>query len=270
MRSSTLNSNEVVRRCAELLRLFDDAELPENTRRLYGAQWRQFVAWCAARRSLPLPARPRLVVLYLASLAQERLAPSTIKAAGQAIAKAHELSGQAPPTSSPIVIAWRRRLVAGGAHEQRQAVPLTAEQIRQISASMDDDLVDLRDRALLLVGYAARLRRADLVRLNVADVRFAADELELVVPARRILLPRGCHPITCPVRAVRAWLDAAALPAHGPLFVGINRWDQLGDRLSDRAVGLIVQARAREAGLMIKGISADSLHVGPPDERRLL
>ncbi|WP_437971102.1 integrase [Sorangium sp. So ce260] len=265
-----MNSNEAVRRSAELLRLFDDAGLPDNTRRLYGAQWRQFVDWCTARGSLPLPARPRLVVLYLVSIARERLAPSTLKAAGQAIAKAHELSGHAPPTGAPIVAGWRRRLVAGGAHAQQQAAPLAAEQIRQMVASIDDDLVDLRDRALLLAGYAGRLRRAELVRLDVADVRLVAGELELLVPARRIVLPPGHHPITCPVRAVCAWIEAAALPADGPLFVGINRWGQLGDRLSDRAVGLIVQARAREAGLPIKGISADSLHAGPPDDRRLL
>lgn len=94
--------------------------------------------------------------------------------------------------------------------------------------------------------------------------------VELLTPARRLILPPGRHPITCPRRAVQSWRDAAALPASGPLFVAINRWGQLGGRLSDRAVGLIVQLRAREAGLSMKGISADSLHVGSPDERRLL
>jgi integrase len=265
-----VNRTEATKRSAELQSLLDGADLPENTRRVYAGQWRQFAAWCAARCSLALPARPRLVALYLAALARERLAPSTLRTACQAIAKAHELSGHPAPTGAPIVVAWRRRLAAEGAHEERQAAPLTAEQIRAIVAAMDDDLIDLRDRALVLVGYASRLRRADLVRLDVADVLAVEAALELVVPARRIILRPGRDPITCPVRAVRSWIEAAALPADGPLFVGINRWGQLGGRLSDRAVGLIVQARAREAGLTLKGISADSLHVGPPDERRRL
>ncbi|WP_437971103.1 integrase [Sorangium sp. So ce260] len=265
-----MNRNEAVKRSAELQGLLDAAELPDNTRRVYAAQWRQFVAWCAARCSLALPARPRLVVLYLVSLAREGLAPSTLKTARQAIAKAHELCGHATPTGAPIVEAWWRRLAAGAAHDRRQTAPLTAEQVRRMVASMGDDLADLRDRALLLVGYAGRLRRADLVRLDVAHVLVAGDGLEVHLPERRILVPPGRHPITCPRRAVQSWRDAAALPASGPLFVAINRWGQLGGRLSDRAVGLIVQMRAREAGLSMKAISADSLHVGSPDERRLL
>ncbi|WP_437580595.1 integrase [Sorangium sp. So ce887] len=265
-----MNRNDAAKRSAALQGLLDAAELPDNTRRVYAAQWRQFAAWCAARCSLALPARPRLVVLYLASLAREGLAPSTLKTARQAITKAHELSGHAPPTSAPIVDAWRRRLVAGAAHAEQQTAPLTAEHVRRMVASMDEDLVDLRDRALLLVGYAARLRRADLVRLDVAHALVAGDGLEILMPARRIIVPPGRHPITCPRRAVQSWRDAAALPARGPLFVAINRWGQLGGRLSDRAVGLIVQLRARDAGLSMKGISADSLHVGSPDERRLL
>lgn len=119
-------------------------------------------------------------------------------------------------------------------------------------------------------GYAARLRRAELVGLNVPDVVHREEGIELLVPARRILIPPGHHAITRAPRAVRSWIDAAALAPSGPLFVGINQWGQLGGRLSDRAVGLIVQTRARKAGLSIKGISADSLYVGSRDERHLL
>lgn len=269
-RRANMNRREATKRSIELQSLLDQAPLPINTRRVYAAQWRQFAAWCAARGSLALPARPRLVVLYLAELARERLAPSTMRTVCTAVAKAHELSERASPTSDPILVAWRRRIIDGGAYQPQRTALLTAAQIHRMVASMDDNLVDLRDRALVLVGYGAMLRRTELVGLNVADVRIVADQLELLLTARRILISPGRHPITCALRAVRSWIDAAALPIQGPLFVGITRWGRPGGRLSDRAVGLIVQSRARGAGLPLEGISADSLHLGPPGERRLL
>ncbi|MGK3996439.1 integrase [Sorangium sp. So ce1024] len=265
-----MDSDDAAKRSIELQSLVDAADLPDNTRRVYAAQWRQFAAFCAARASLALPARPRLVVVYLAMLAEEGLSAAMLRGACTAIAKAHELRGFAPPTNHPIVVAWRRRLIDAGAHAPQRAAELTAAQLAQMISVMGGDLVDLRDRALLLLGYAARLRRAELVALNVADVVHRDDGIELLVPARRIVIPSGVYPITCAPRAVRSWIDAAALTASGPLFVGINRWGQLGGRLSDRAVGLIVQTRARDAGLSMKGISADSLHVGSRDERRRL
>jgi site-specific recombinase XerD len=267
---ATTNRSEATQRSLELQSVFDNADLPDNTRRVYGVQWRQFAVWCAERGSLARPARPRVVVLYLAMLRREQLAPATLKAACHAIAKAHELSGDRAPTGDPIVVRWRRRLLGGVANEPHRVPSLTPSQIRQIVVSMnDDDLAGLRDRALLLLGYAARLRRADLVSLDVEDVTVVDGRIELLFRGQRIPIPAGRRPETCPVRAVQAWIHAADLRT-GPLFLRMNRWGQPGDRLSDRAVGLIVQLRARGAGLAIEGISADSLHMGPPDDRNLL
>lgn len=263
---ASVTRDKAARPTAELESLFDGSEMSINTRRAYGVQWGQFTAWCSERGWLALPARPRVVVLYLAELARERLSAGTLRAACHAIAKAHELTGHPSPVADPVVVRWRRRLIEQVATEPQQVMPLTAENMRQIVTSMGHGLIDLRDRALLLVGYAAMLRRADLVGLDVGDV---GPGTELLVRDRRILIPRGRHDATCPIRAVEAWIQGADLRA-GPLFLGINRWGQLGGRLSERAVGLIVQARARNAGLSMKGISADSLSVGPPAERRLL
>ncbi|WP_437298344.1 integrase [Sorangium sp. So ce426] len=270
-----MGCDEAVKNGTELQSVFDGVDLPDNTRRVYSAQWHHFVGWCATRASLgrparALPARPRLVVAYLAALAEGGRSASTLRGACTAIGKAHELRGFAPPTSHPIVVAWRRRLIEAGDQEPQKAAELTAAQVAQMTAAMGAHRVDLRDRALVLVGYAARLRRSELVGLDVTDVVFRDEGIELLVPARRIVIPPGRHQHTCTPGAVRSWIDAAALAPSGPLFVGINRWGQLGGRLSDRAVGLIVQTRASKAGLSIEGISADSLRVGSRGERRLL
>ncbi|WP_437899336.1 integrase [Sorangium sp. So ce124] len=265
-----MDRDEAAKTSTELQSLFDNVALSDNTRRLYAAQWRKFAAFCAARPSPALPARPRLLVLYLAMLAEERPSASTLKVACNAIAKAHDLQGHAPPTSHPFVMTWQRRLADTCSHEPQRTAGLTVAQLRQIVTVMGDDLAAFRDRALLLVGFAARLRPAELVELNVADVVRRGEGIELLVPARRILIAPGHDPITSTPLAVCSWIDAGALVPSGPLFVGINRWGQRGGRLSERGVTMIVQARARKAGLSNEGISADSLHLGSRDERRLL
>lgn len=264
-----MNRAEAAQRSTELQSMFDDTDLPDNTRRVYGVQWKQFAEWCAVRGSLACPARPRVIVLYLVMLGHERLAPATLKSACHAIAKAHELSGHRAPTEDPIVVRWRRRVLDEAAGERRRVTPLTPDQIRQLVMPMEDDLIDLRDRALLLLGYAARLRRTDLVSIDVEDVSVVRGEIQLLLRGQRIPIPSGRHQETCPVRAVQAWIRAAELRT-GPLFLRMNRWGQLGGRISDRSVGLIVHHRAHDAGLALEGISADSLHLGPSSDRTLI
>ncbi|WP_434043550.1 MULTISPECIES: integrase [Sorangium] len=264
-----MSSSEAERSRSGLESVFDGVELPHNTRRLYAAQWRQFMAWCAARGAVALPARPRLLVLYLASLARDRLAPATLKAALHAIAKAHQLTGLAPPTEDPIVLRARRRILAETSSDRRHVTPLTPALMRQMLAPLGHELIDARDRALLLLGFAARLRRAELVALDVEDALGVGSAIELLVHNRRLVIPPGQDARLCPVQALRAWVDSADLRT-GALFVSINRWGRLGGRLPDRSVSDIVQARARQAGIELKGLSGDSLHVGPADDRRLL
>jgi integrase len=198
------------------------------------------------------------VLLYLALLLREGLATSTVKAVAAVIAKGHKLSGHASPTQDPIVRRWRQRIVR--ISRERRIKSLSPDQMRQIVEAVGDDLIDLRDRALLLVAYALKLRRSTLVSLNVEDVLVVPNGLELTVQGRQVLMPRDNHQQTCPVRALQTWIEVAALPP-GPLFVQITRWGRPGGRLSGSAVNVILRSRAGDAGLDLKGISADSLHV---------
>jgi site-specific recombinase XerD len=267
--SESMRCARATKRSAELATFLDGVELPEKTGRIYRIMWRRFTDWCAARGSLAMPARPRLVVLYVASLVKEGLSAATIKVACAAIAKAHEVAGVSSPTDAPILLRWRRRLLAELPTEQQQVRALSAAQVQQIVRSMGDDLVAKRDRALILVGYAARLRPAELVGLNLEDVREDGAARCLLVRGRWQRLEPGHHAETCPVRALQAWIDGADLRT-GALFMSISRWRRVRGRLSDRAVSLILQDRARAAGLDVTGLSADSLHLGTVDDRTLL
>jgi integrase len=115
---------------------------------------------------------------------------------------------------------------------QRRAAALTTAEFRKLLAACRDDLAGLRDRALLLLGYAAALRRSELAAVEHEHLQFTADGLELLLPGSkgdaagkgaRVGVPRGQRPETCPVRAVEAWLRASAI-RYGPVFCRVTRW----------------------------------------------
>jgi site-specific recombinase XerC len=96
--------------------------------------------------------------------------------------------------------------------------------------TLTEATIDVRDRALLLVGFAGAFRRSELVSIDFGDVRIVANGLEVVLrrsktdqegEGRLIGIPNGSNPVTCPVRAIQAWLERAAI-IDGP-FVSPRR-----------------------------------------------
>ena len=129
----------------------------------------------------------------------------------------------------------------------------------------------LRDRAMLLVGFAAALRRSELVALDVRDLRFAPEGLVLTLRRSKtdpngagaeVAIPFGAGEVTCPVRAVRAWLAAAGIGA-GAVFVSVTRAGRpTGIRLSDRDVARAVKAAVAAAGYDARDYAGHSLRSG--------
>lgn len=125
-------------------------------------------------------------------------------------------------------------------------------------APLGDRLADVRDRALLLIGFAGALRRSELVALDVDDISEDEGRLRIVLrrsktdqegETRTTGLPYVSHPATCPVRAWRAWLAASSIDT-GPAFRAVDRHGRMrSTRLSDRAVADMVKRRAAAAGL---------------------
>jgi integrase len=94
---------------------------------------------------------------------------------------------------------------------------------------------DTRDRALICLGFASGCRRSELVALDVADLSFGDDGLEITIRrsktdqeglGRKVGIPFGGRPRTCPVRAVRDWIDFSLL-TEGPLFRPVNRFGKI-------------------------------------------
>lgn len=152
------------------------------TLRAYRADWRDFAAWCQERQTSALPAAPDAVALYITDLARTR-AVSTIRRRLASIVQAHRAQGLESPTGAPVVRQVLRgiRRAKGVAPRQKAAADLAV--IRAMVAALDESLPGLRDRAILLLGFAGAFRRSELARLTVADLEFVSEGV--IVTLRR-------------------------------------------------------------------------------------
>ena len=206
---------------------------------------------------------------YLASLATSGAKPSTITRRRAAIAFMHRVAGFEPPTGSEAVkavLSGIRRSV--GTAVTRKA-PATAETIRAIIAEMPTDLRGLRDRALLLVGFAGALRRSELIALDVEDLEECSEGFHVRIRRSKtdqegagnfVSIPHGSR--LRPIRALKDWLEASGI-ADGPIFRPIRKGGKVeAARLTDRSVANILKAHVEAVGLDPTIFSGHSLRSG--------
>ena len=254
----------------EQAREFARQSKAENTLRGYRADWRDFCSWCEAHGACPLPASPETVAAYIAECAG-RLKVGSIQRRLNAIAEAHKATGLDSPTTAGMVrntLKGIRRTI--GTAPKPKAAALT-DQIRTMVDSVDDGIIGARDRALILLGFAGAFRRSELVALDIEDCAFGKDGLTVTLrrsktdqdgAGRKIGIPYGSNPETCPVRTIQAWVETAAL-SSGALFRSINRHGQVqAGRLSGIDVARVVKKLALRAGLDATAYAGHSLRAG--------
>lgn len=242
-----------------------------NTRRAYAASWGVFSGWCADAGLSALPATAGNVALYVAHLVEIGRKPATISGALAAIAAAHRVAGHASPTedeSVRLVVRGARRAL-GTRQEGKRAIGVGL--LKQIVATCQDSPIGRRDRALLLLGFAGAMRRSELVGLDVADVASVRDGVVVTIRKSKtdqtgqghdVAIPYGSDPSTCPVRALADWIASAEI-ASGPIFRSVNRHGRIGaDRLSDRAVAIVVKRACSAAGISPDAYAGHSLRSG--------
>jgi site-specific recombinase XerD len=243
-----------------------EALLAENTQRGYHYDWDAFSQWCDRMHVLELPAQVETVSLYTTAVLASGRKVSTVARALSTIASIHRRHD----LKSPVTEEVRQLLHAarrGRTETLRQARPLSLEDLRRVSEALrlDGSPIALRDRAILVIGFASALRSANLVALNLSDVEFCGRGLTLEIhrektdqegKGRLIGLPRGRHRDTCPVRPLRDWLRKRG-SAPGALFTRIYKRTA---GLNPERISQIVQAAVARAGLA--GYSSHSLRSG--------
>jgi site-specific recombinase XerC len=203
-----------------------------STRAAYRSDFAAFQVYCDTRLVPSLPAAPETVAGFLAHEADAGLSASTISRRCAAIRYAHKLAGHEPPTNNEAVKATLRGIRRTiGAAPKRKA-PAVAEIMRDMTRKVPGGLKGLRDRALLLLGFGGAFRRSELVALNVDDIGETDEGLRVTIRRSKtdqegvgctIAIVRGGA--CCPVKALRAWLDAAGI-TEGPVFRPVRKGGQ--------------------------------------------
>jgi integrase len=215
------------------------------TRRAYA----DFAAWCADHGQVDLPAAPATVAAYLGALATAGTKASTVRRRCAAIGDVHRRAGHDNPAAHAGVKATLAGIARTLGSAPAKKTALTADLLAKALRRIPEDLAGLRDRALILIGFAAALRRSELVALDVADI--AHHPKGLVITIRRSKTDQAGAGFTKAVphgrklgavRALDAWLAAAGIGA-GPVFRGVRGTRVLGRRLCAHQVARIVQKR---------------------------
>jgi len=261
----------------------------DGTRRAYRAAWGQFAAWCAGIGREPLAADPDTIAMYVVRCADQGFAVSSIRVHLAAIKTAHLLAGLSLDLRHPrlaMVVEGVTR--SKGVRPRRKAAPAVPDVLRLLLAARPapGEAIGARDRAMLLLGFGAALRRSELVALTIGDVE--------TIPGRGIMLTikrsktdqagagqrvavhaNSAEPGCCPAAALGAWLGhrrdapdldwtaSATTRAERPLFCAVTKAGKVtGEKLSDKAVVRLVKQAAEGAGLDPEKFAGHSLRRG--------
>ncbi|WP_255211441.1 site-specific integrase [Sphingopyxis granuli] len=249
---------------SEPVRRFLSHSLSAGTQRAYAADLAHFRA---SGRDIPCPSQS--IAEYLADLAETH-AVATIQRRVAAIAKAHRASGFDDPCRSEIVMATMRGIRRTKGMAQREAQALQRDDLFAVLERMGDRPIDVRDKALLLIGFAGAFRRSELVGFDCGDVEPVARGIVLHLRrsktdqtghGRKIAIPYG-RTRWCPVRHLTDWLAYAGIE-QGPIFRSIDRHGHIApNRLSGDAVATIMKKRVGAAGFDPTTFSGHSLRAG--------
>lgn len=251
------------------VRSYLEAEKSDNTRRAYRADWADFHTWCERVKVRSLPAEPIDVARYLAQLADSGRKTSTIQRRAAAIASLHKAASFEPPTNFEGVKAVMRGIRRRLGKRKRKAAPATAELLAGALKNLPETRRGLRDRALCALGFAAALRRSELVDLNVNDidrrkrgivVHIGRSKTDQEGSGAALPVPNGR--VLAPVAALDAWLAAAQI-SDGPIFREVDRHGNVGgERLDGGSVSRILKRIFGAAGLDASSFSGHSLRAG--------
>lgn len=244
----------------------------ESTRHVYALAWSQWERWCVERDLVALPGAPLALAAYLTGRAEAGRSMATLDVACTAIRHVHRGAAVEDPVSAEVVAQVRRGLRRTyGVAPRRLARPLTVQEIREILQVIDRTTVlGIRDAAMILLGYASALRRAELVALTLTDIEHKPTGLLLTIRQSKmdqeghgalVAVARGQQAATDPIAALNAWRHLRG-EAPGALFTRLWGSTISDQPLAGRAVARVLRGRAEAAGLDATRITAYSLRAG--------
>src|SRR6056297_193058 len=265
---SSVAGSGTLDRLVETARDYARAAASDNTLKAYAKDWAHFARWCRMKGTEPLPPSPEIIGLYLADLASwsgpsPALSVSTIDRRLSGLAWNYAQRGFALDRKNRHIATVLAGIKRKHGRPPMQKEAILAEDILAMVATLPFDLRGLRDRAILLLGYAGGLRRSEIVSLDVHkdDTLDSGGWIEIFDKGalltlnaktgwREVEIGRGSKEQTCPVHALAQWLHFAKID-FGPIFVGTSRDGKkaLETRLNDKHVARLIKRTILDTGI---------------------
>ena len=246
-----------------------------NTVRAYKSDFEDFTLFCIKNGFKSLPTEPKIVSLYLTYLSSKNVRTSTIKRRLVSIGVIHKMKGHYLDTKHPIIVENFMGIKRLKGISQNGKKPLLINDLKEIidviNKQEEPDLKKLRNKALLLLGFAGGFRRNELVSLNFEDLDFVFEGVKIKIKRSKTDqfgegfmkgIPHFENYLYCPVKNLKNWLNISKIK-KGPIFVRFSKGVNLTNiRLTDQSVALIIKEYLTKAGVDNKNYSGHSLRSG--------
>ena len=247
----------------------------QNTVRAYKSDFEDFGLFCVKNGFKSMPTDPKVVSLYLTFLSSKNTKISTIKRRLVSIGVIHKIKGHYLDTKHPIIIENFMGIKRLRGVSQKGKKPLLINDLKQIidviNKQNEPDIKKLRNKALLLLGFAGGFRRRELISLDIEDLEFVFEGVKINIKRSKTDqfgegfikgIPHFENYLYCPVKNLKNWLNILKIK-KGPVFVRFSKGSKLTDaRLTDQSVALIIKDCIKKTGINSANYSGHSLRSG--------
>ena len=248
-----------------------------NTIRAYKSDFRDFGGFCAKNGLKSLPADPKIVSLYMTYLSTKDSKMSTLRRRLVSIGVIHRLKGHYLDTKHPIIIENLMGIKRKKGSYQKGKKPILINHLKLMIEAIDKDTSDetgirkLRDKTIILLGFAGGFRRIELISIDFEDLEFVSEGVKIFIRKSKTDqfgegmikgLPYFTSQKYCPVWHLKKWLEISEIKS-GPIFRRFSKGLNLGkNRLTDQSVALFLKKHLSNAGIENKNYSGHSLRSG--------
>ena len=245
-----------------------------NTLRAYKSDFRDFGAFCVKHGFNSMPTEPKVVSLYLTHLSAKTKI-STLRRRLVSIAVVHRIKGHYLDTKHPVIVENLMGIKRKKGSIQKGKKPILINHLKQIINVIDEQKIEkikkLRNKTLILIGFAGGFRRKELISIDHEDIDFVQEGVKITVRRSKTDqfgegmikgLPYFSNEKYCPVTNLKNWLILSKIKT-GPIFRRFAKGSILtSHRLTDQSVVLIIKECLKLAGIENQNFSGHSLRSG--------
>ena len=233
----------------------------QNTLRAYQADFKDFKLFCIKNGLVALPTEPKILSIYLTHLSSF-CKFSTLKRRLASIKVIHKIKGHYLDTKHPIITENLLGIKRIHGVKQKSKKPLLINDLKIIINQINeekDEIKKLKNKSLILIGFAGGFRRSELVSIEYDDVDFVPEGVKIFIKRSKTdqtgqgmtkAIPYFENSSYCPVISLKQWIELASIKS-GKIF-----------NISDKSVALIIKKYALLAGLDYTKYAGHSLRSG--------